>query len=57
MEIIKGCSPDAPIIENEKGGRHSKTAYGFNLNDTDAILSLDQVLKYGASRYARDNWS
>ena len=56
MEIIKGCSPDAPIIENEKGGRQSKTEYGFNLIDTDAILSLAQVLQYGASRYARDNW-
>ena len=56
MDIIKGCSPDAPIVENAQGGKQSKTEYGFHLIDTDAILSLAQVLQYGASRYERDNW-
>ena len=55
-EIIKGCAPDAEIVVNEKGGQQSKTEYGFHLIDADAILALAQVLQYGASRYARDNW-
>ena len=54
--VVKGVSPDAEIITNEKGGMQSKTAYGFHLIDTDAILALAEVLQYGASKYARDNW-
>jgi hypothetical protein len=55
-EIIKSVSPDAEIVVNEHGGKQSKTAYGFHLIDADAILSLAEVLQYGASRYERDNW-
>lgn len=54
--VIKGVSPDAPIVTNERGGKQSKTAYGFHLCDADAMLALAEVLQYGASRYARDNW-
>jgi len=56
MADIKGVSPTAPIVTNEKGGKQSQTAYGFHLIDADAILSLAEVLQYGASRYERDNW-
>ena len=56
MSEIKGVSPDAEIVTNDQGGKQSKTAYGFHLMDADAILSLAEVLQYGASRYARDNW-
>lgn len=56
MAEIKGVTPDAPITTNAKGGKQSQTAYGFHLIDTDAILSLAEVLQYGASRYERDNW-
>ena len=55
-EILKGVSPNAEIVVNEHGGKQSKTAYGFHLIDPDAILSLAEVLQYGASRYERDNW-
>ena len=55
-DTIKGVSPDAEIVVNANGGRQSKTAYGFHLIDPDAILALAEVLQYGASRYARDNW-
>jgi hypothetical protein len=55
-EILKGVSPNAEIVANEHGGKQSKTAYGFHLIDADAILSLAEVLQYGASRYERDNW-
>jgi len=53
---IKGVSPDAPIVTNAHGGKQSQTAYGFHLADTDAMLALAEVLQYGATRYARDNW-
>ena len=56
MSDIKGVSPNAEIVVNEHGGKQSKTAYGFHLIDADAILSLAEVLQYGASRYERDNW-
>jgi hypothetical protein len=56
MAEMKGVSPDAEIVTNDKGGKQSKVSYGFHLIDSDAILSLAEVLQYGASRYARDNW-
>lgn len=55
-DTIKGVSPDAEIVTNVNGGKQSKVAYGFHLIDPDAILALAEVLQYGASRYARDNW-
>lgn len=53
---MKGISPDAELVTNERGGKQSKTEYGFHLIDPDAILALAEVLQYGASRYERDNW-
>jgi hypothetical protein len=53
---ISGVSPDAPIVENEKGGKQSKTPYGFNLLAPRAMFRLAEVMRYGATRYARDNW-
>lgn len=55
-EAVKGVSPDTPIVANEQGGKQSKTAYGFHLCDTGAMLALAETLQYGATRYARDNW-
>lgn len=54
--MIKGVSPDAPIVTNEKGGQQSKCEYGFRLIDTETLLSLAEVLQYGATKYAPDNW-
>lgn len=54
--MVKGVTPDAEIITNEQGGKQSKTEYAFHLSDTDAMLALAEVLQYGATRYARDNW-
>lgn len=54
--MIKGVSPDSPIVINEKGGKQSEVKYAFHLIDTDFMLSLSEVLAYGAKRYARDNW-
>ncbi len=54
--MLKNVGPDAPIEVNEKGGKQSKPAYRFDLIDPDAILSLSEVLAYGAEKYAPDNW-
>ena len=43
MANIKGVSPTAPIVTNEKGGKQSQTAYGFHLIDTDAILACRNI--------------
>ena len=56
QNVIKGVSPDTEIVTNERGGKQSKVEYGFHLIDKAAILKLAEVLQYGASRYARDNW-
>jgi hypothetical protein len=56
VSIIKGVSPDEPIVTNERGGMQAKTAYAFDLIDADAILSLAEVLKKGAEKYKKDNW-
>jgi hypothetical protein len=56
MTEIKGVSPDAPIVTNERGGQQSKSEYAFHMIDPEAIMDLAATLQYGASRYARDNW-
>jgi len=56
MIELKGLSPDAEIVTNEHGGKQSKAEYAFHLCDYDALFKLAEVLQYGASRYARDNW-
>jgi hypothetical protein len=53
---IKGVGKEAPIVENTKGGKQSKSEYAFHLCDYGALLALAEVLKYGAERYERDNW-
>jgi hypothetical protein len=53
---IRGVSPDAPIVTNEKGGKQSESQYAFHMIDPEAIMDLAGVLAYGAKRYARDNW-
>jgi hypothetical protein len=53
---IRGVSPDAPIVTNEKGGKQSDTPYGFNLFAPRAMFRLAEVMRYGEKRYGRDNW-
>ena len=55
-ELVKGISPDAEITVNEQGGKQSKSEYAFHLLDTDAMLAIAEVMKYGEGRYERDNW-
>ena len=44
-------SPDAPVIENENGGRQSSTSYAFHLLPIDAIFAAAEVAKSGADKY------
>ena len=48
---IFGVEPDAPVVENENGGKQSDTPYGFHLVPTSAIFDAAKVLKYGADKY------
>jgi hypothetical protein len=54
--MLKGLSKDEPIVTNEKGGKQSKSLYGFHLLDAKAMFKLAEVLQYGATKYERDNW-
>lgn len=48
---ILGVEPDAPVVENENGGKQSETPYGFHLIPPSAIFEAAKVLKYGADKY------
>ena len=48
---ILGVEPDAPVVENENGGRQSDSPYGFHLIPASAIFDAAKVLKYGADKY------
>lgn len=51
MSYIFGVQPDAPVIENQQGGKQSDSPYGFHLIPTTAIFDAAKVLKYGAEKY------
>jgi hypothetical protein len=53
---IAGVGKDAPIHTNEKGAKQSASPYRCDLLDGPAILRLAAVLKYGADKYAPNNW-
>ena len=48
---IFGVEPDAPVVENENGGKQSDTPYGFHLLPISALFDAAQVAKYGADKY------
>lgn len=49
--ILLGVSPDAPVVENELGGKQSDTPYGFHLFPLSAVFAAAQTAKYGADKY------
>ena len=49
--FIKGVEPDAPIIENEHGGKQSDTPYAFHMLPTSAVFGAAEVCAYGAKKY------
>lgn len=51
QDIILGVEPDAPVVENENGGKQSDTPYGFHLLPISALFDAAKVAKYGADKY------
>ena len=50
-EYILGVEPDAPVVENDNGGKQSDTPYGFHLLPVSALFDAARVAKYGADKY------
>lgn len=48
---IVGVEADAPVIENENGGKQSDTPYGFHMLPVSALFDAAKVAKYGADKY------
>jgi len=53
---INGVGTDAPIVENEKGGKQSDTPARMDLLPPLALIEVGKVLKHGADKYGIDNW-
>jgi len=51
LDYIFGVEPDAPVVENENGGKQSDTPYGFHLLPCSALFDAARVAKYGADKY------
>lgn len=51
VNAIAGVEPDAPVVENEKGGKQSDTPYGFHMLPPSALFDAAKVAKYGADKY------
>lgn len=49
--IALGVAPDAPVVENEKGGKQSDTPFAFHLLPPSAVFAAAQVAGYGAKKY------
>jgi hypothetical protein len=54
--VMSGVGPEAPTVENEKGGRQSLKRWRFDLIDGPAIFVLGRILDVGAKKYGVDNW-
>lgn len=51
-----GLAPDAPITENENGGKQSVVEGRFDLIPAVAAFELAKVMEHGAEKYAPRNW-
>jgi hypothetical protein len=56
LHPIPGVGPDAPIATNAAGGKQSHSPYRCDLLPAKAVLAVAKILKYGADRYAPNNW-
>jgi hypothetical protein len=54
--VIDGVGPDAPTVENERGGKQSLKRWRFDLIDAPSIFVLGRILDAGAEKYGIDNW-
>jgi hypothetical protein len=48
--------PDAPIVENERGGKQSHVSYRYDLIPPEVLAVLARIYDYGVKRYDPDNW-
>lgn len=48
--------PDAPIVENERGGKQSHVAYRYDLIPPEVLERIARIFDYGAQRYEPNNW-
>ncbi len=53
---IPGIGPDAPIIENDQGGRQSALPYKFSTVPPMALLRMANVFTKGAEKYGPNNY-
>ena len=49
--LLFGVSPDAPVVENENGGKQSKSPYAFELLPPTSLFAAAQVAREGADKY------
>lgn len=54
--VVSGVGPDAPVAVNGQGGKQSATQHRMDLLPARATLAVAEVLKYGAEKYAPNNW-
>jgi hypothetical protein len=53
---VPGVGPDAPIVENDRGGKQSHVAYRYDLIPPEVLERMARIFDYGAKRYDTDNW-
>lgn len=51
-----GVDPDAPVVQNEKGGKQSLVEGMFNEIPPLAMFELAKVMEHGAKKYGAKNW-
>ncbi len=49
--IIHGVEPEAPVVQNEAGGKQSDSPYAFHMIPLSGVFAAAQVAKYGAQKY------
>lgn len=49
--VSKWLAPDAPVIENENGGKQSGTPFAFHMIPPIAMFKAAEVCGYGARKY------
>ncbi len=53
---ISGIGPDAPIVENDQGGRQSALPYKFSTVPPLALMRMVRVFTLGAEKYGPKNY-
>lgn len=53
---VEGVGPDAPVVEEDGGGRQSALAFDPTLLPARALIRVAQVMTKGSAKYGRDNW-